>query len=78
MPKLQHKFPPLPDDLSLASDKQLTDSYKRGQLDASKSPEKLILPHLVERQPLSHVFFETPWTVASQAPLSMGFSRQEY
>ena len=22
--------------------------------------------------------FETPWTVASQAPLSMGFSRQEY
>ena len=23
-------------------------------------------------------FFATPWTVASQAPLSMGFSRQEY
>ena len=22
--------------------------------------------------------FETPWTVARQAPLSMGFSRQEY
>ena len=22
--------------------------------------------------------FETPWTVAQQAPLSMGFSRQEY
>ena len=22
--------------------------------------------------------FETPWTVAHQAPLSMGFSRQEY
>ena len=22
--------------------------------------------------------FETPWTVAPQAPLSMGFSRQEY
>ena len=22
--------------------------------------------------------FATPWTVASQAPLSMGFSRQEY
>ena len=22
--------------------------------------------------------FETPWTVACQAPLSMGFSRQEY
>ena len=27
----------------------------------------------------SHVqFFVTPWTVALQAPLSMGFSRQEY
>ena len=23
-------------------------------------------------------FFATPWTAASQAPLSMGFSRQEY
>ena len=30
-------------------------------------------------QSLSHVrFFETPWTVAHQAPLSMEFSRQEY
>ena len=28
---------------------------------------------------LSHVWhFATPWTVAHQAPLSMGFSRQEY
>ena len=28
---------------------------------------------------LSHVrLFVTPWTVARQAPLSMGFSRQEY
>ena len=28
---------------------------------------------------LSHVrLFETPWTVARQAPLSMGFPRQEY
>ena len=28
---------------------------------------------------LSHVqLFATPWTVAQQAPLSMGFSRQEY
>ena len=27
----------------------------------------------------SHVqFFVTPWTAACQAPLSMGFSRQEY
>ena len=30
-------------------------------------------------QSLSHVrLFATPWTVAYQAPLSMGFSRQEY
>ena len=28
---------------------------------------------------LSHVLlFATPWTVAHQAPLSLGFSRQEY
>ena len=30
-------------------------------------------------QSLSHVqLFGTPWTVARQAPLPMGFSRQEY
>ena len=30
-------------------------------------------------QSLSHVrLFATPWTVAHQAPLPMGFSRQEY
>ena len=30
-------------------------------------------------QLLSHVqLFVTPWTVASQAPLSMGFPRQQY
>ena len=32
-----------------------------------------------EVRSLSHVrFFATPWTVAQQAPPSMGFSRQEY
>ena len=32
-----------------------------------------------KRQSLSHVWlFATPWTVACQAPLSMGFCRQEY
>ena len=32
-----------------------------------------------EVKSLSHVrLFATPWTVACQAPLSMGFSRQEY
>ena len=30
-------------------------------------------------QSLSHIqLFATPWTVAHQAPLSMGLSRQEY
>ena len=34
---------------------------------------------LVKVHLLSHVqLFVTPWTVAYQAPLSMGFSRQEY
>ena len=33
----------------------------------------------VKVKSLSHVqLFATPWTVAYQAPLSMGFSRQEY
>ena len=33
----------------------------------------------VKVKSLSHVLlFVTPWTVASQAPLSMGFSRQQY
>ena len=33
----------------------------------------------VKVKPLSHVrLFATPWTAAYQAPLSMGFSRQEY
>ena len=34
---------------------------------------------IYEVKPLSRVrLFATPWTVANQAPLSMGFSRQEY
>ena len=32
-----------------------------------------------ESESLSHIqLFETPWTVAHQAPLSVGFSKQEY
>ena len=30
------------------------------------------------KSPLSIRLFVTPWTVAHQAPLSMGFSRQEH
>ena len=37
------------------------------------------LPLCVCAKSLSHVqLFATPWTVVHQAPLSMGFSRQEY
>ena len=36
-------------------------------------------PQFSSVQSLSHVqFFATPWTAAYQAPLCMGFSRQEY
>ena len=35
--------------------------------------------HFIVVQLLSHVYsFETPWTIAHQAPLSVGFSRQAY
>ena len=38
-----------------------------------------LLPFTLCAWLLSHVWlFATPWTVAQQAPLSMGFSRQEY
>ena len=42
--------------------------------------EKCLLTHTALcAQPFSRVqLFTTPWTVAHQAPLSMGFSRQEY
>ena len=37
----------------------------------------LLLSSLFNRQIVSNSFV-TPWTVACQAPLSMGFPRQEY
>ena len=38
-----------------------------------------LLKVCVNVQLLSHVqLFETPWTVAHQAPLSMGFTKQDY
>ena len=38
-----------------------------------------MIPFIVVLSHFSHVrVFVTPWTVAHQAPLSMGFSRQEY
>ena len=45
----------------------------------SVSPEACIFPYGSISQLLSHVrLFATPWTVACQAPLSVGFCRQEY
>ena len=39
----------------------------------------LLLSYVWACSSLSHVqLFVTPWTMARQAPLSMGFSRQEY
>ena len=44
-----------------------------------KEKTQTYLRNVLYRQSLSHVgLFATPWTVAHQAPLSMGFSRQEY
>ena len=38
-----------------------------------------IMPRDIQAQSLSHIrLFATPWTVAHQAPLSVGFPRQEY
>ena len=43
------------------------------------SYEPLVKLKLSEEKSLSHVqLFVTPWTVAYQAPLSLGFSGQEY
>ena len=51
------------------------------QLDSRTFVTFMILYYLtiVKVKLFSHVrLFATPWTVAHQAPLSMGFSRQEY
>ena len=46
-------------------------------LSLENNPILLLLLLLFSHQVLSNSF-ATPWTVASQAPLSMGFFRQEY
>ena len=39
----------------------------------------IVCLHVLKAKSLNCVqFFATPWTVAHQAPLSLGFSRQEY
>ena len=49
-------------------------SFYQGQV-----PDLIVIPVPVKVKLLSRVrLFVTPWTVAYQAPPSMGFSRQEY
>ena len=51
-------------------------NYKSDKRTKSKTYNELLYVHILL---LSHVrLFVTPWTVVHQAPLSMGFSRQEY
>ena len=64
-------------------------NYGGGNEDNGDLPQKIPCMHCYTQCPqpcskvkvksLSHVqLFATPWTVAHQTPLSMGFSRQEY
>ena len=52
----------------------------KGQNDLASSDNIILWDHQVRHaQSFSSVqFFETPWTIAHQDPLSMGFPRQEY
>ena len=52
----------------------LASPFYQGQV-----PDLIVIPVPVKVKLLSRVrLFATPWTVAYQAPPSMGFSRQEY
>ena len=55
-------------------------SYLCGLIANSSALEHaLSSTRLCVRSRFSHVqFFATPWTIARQAPVSMGLSRQEY
>ena len=53
----------------------MMDSFFYAEVNTTLSSNHL----LVHAQSLNHVrLFETPWTVAYQSPLTMGFSKQEY
>ena len=56
--------------------------YNNGQNDLLEAPKEVISLKDLEKTLLSHFsrvqLFVTLWTIAHQAPLSMGFSRQEY
>ena len=67
---------------------QPSQSYAYTSISSCENPNKgsaclllspLLSPTLLPSQSVSHIrFFGTLWTVVHQAPLSMGFSRQEY
>ena len=57
----------------------IADWLSNSTAEFSPSVHRLCISCVGCSQPLSRVLlFATPWTVAHQAPLSMGFSRQEY
>ena len=59
------------EDLSLPESSRLMSIYSPMQIHGKEAP--------LEARWVSHVqLFATPWTLAHQAPVSMGFSRQEY
>ena len=61
------------------SDDDGGDHEGKKSLNSMKGPVSTFLDSLKCVKLLSHVqLFATPWTVAHQAPLSMGFSRQEH
>ena len=63
---------------SAGSSKQ-QESSRKTSISAFLTMPKPLTVWRSEVRSLSHVqLFGTPWTVACQAPLSMGFSRQEY
>ena len=47
----------------------------KSEIKKKKKIDSMYLPSVC---PVMSNSFATPWTVAHQAPLSMGFSRQEY
>ena len=54
-------------------------SQKHYRCSSSKVIKRPVLLEQIECSLISSVWlFVTPWTVAHQAPLSLGFSRQEY
>ena len=61
-----------PEDLSNPEIKPMSSNFQMASLPSEPSSES-------EVKSLGRVqLFATPWTVAYQAPLSMGFSRPEY